>query len=68
MKISYITVSSTAANVESSEMNIGDIIQCIEDGYEIISAIGDGTGQVHYILTKPDATGLPSPRLTRKVK
>jgi hypothetical protein len=69
-KIYYVTVSTADYNALSSRKNVEEILKLVASGYEIISAVGDGAGAVHYILEKPEATPtkLPPPRETRKFR
>lgn len=51
-ELHYITVATQGYNQESTADNIKDILAYIDNGHDILSAVGDGTGSVHYILGK----------------
>lgn len=49
--LSYITVSVTGVDEAAAYAQTDSVLKCLDAGYRIISAVGDGTA-VHYILHK----------------
>lgn len=50
--VAYLTVSTKTYLENTSTENVKELIRCLQEGYEIQSAVGDGMGAVHYVLIK----------------